>query len=186
MKKLNKLILVIFSILILILGVVINLLAVGLLDYTTAFQIIRKSLTESPSNQVILVITEICMLFAILAIFVDTSDKKEPKNGRDVLMQNDNGKLMISRDTIENIVNGVVKRFDAAREANTKIQLDDENNVTVLVDLTVTRDVVIKELTLNMQNRIKEEIKKTSDLEVKEVNVRIKNIVIPENENKEQ
>ena len=31
-----------------------------------------------------------------------------------------------------------------------------------------------------MQNRIKEAIKKTSDLEVNEVNVRIKDIVTPE------
>ena len=186
MKKLNKLILVVFSVIILILGVMINLLAVGWLDFNTAFSLIRRSLTESPSNQIILIITEFCMLFAILAIFVDTSEKKEPKGGRDVLMQNDNGKLMISRDTIENLVNSVVKRFEGAKEANTRIQLDSENNVLVLVDLTVTKDVVIKELTLNMQNKIKEEIKKTSDLDVKEVDVRIKNIVIPVEENTKQ
>ena len=35
-----------------------------------------------------------------------------------------------------------------------------------------------------MQNRIKEAIKKTSDLEVNEVSVRIKNIVSPDGENK--
>jgi uncharacterized alkaline shock family protein YloU len=186
MKKLNKLILVLFSVIILIIGVMINLLAVGWLDYDTAFTLIRKALTESPSNKIILIITEFSMLFAILAIFVDTSDKKEPKGGRDVLMQNDNGKLMISRDTIENLVNSVVKNFNGAKEANTRIQLDSENNVSVLVDLTVTKDVVIKELTLNMQNKIKEEIKKTSDLEVKEVNVRIKDIAKTVEETKAQ
>ena len=46
----------------------------------------------------------------------------------------------------------------------------------------ITKDVIIKDLTLNMQNRIKEAIKKTSDLEVNEVNVRIKNIVGSESE----
>lgn len=181
MKKLNKLVLVIFSIIILIIGVVINLLVVGWLDYNTAFDLVKNALTGQTSSKVILITTEFCMLFAILCIFVDSpDDKKETKNGRDVLMQNDNGKLMISRDTIESIVNNVVKEFPGAKEATTRIKLDEQNNVAVLVDVVVTKNVIIKELTLNMQNRIKEAIKKTSDLEVNEVNVRIKDIVTPE------
>lgn len=177
MKKLSKLVLVIFSVIILIIGVAINLLVVGWLDYNTAFSLIKNALIQDPSNKIILIITEFCMLFAIICIFADSSSKKESKTGREVLMQNDNGKLMISRETIENLVNSVVKEFAGAKEAHTRIGLDNQNNVAVLVDLTVTKDVVIKELTLNMQNRIKEAIKNTSDLEVNEVNVRIKNII---------
>ena len=175
MKKISKLVLVIFSIIILIIGVGINLLIAKWVDFNTAFTLIEEMLTKSPTNKIILIITEFCMLFALICIFVDSSDKKE-KNRRDVLMKNDNGRLMISRDTIENLVNSVVKDFPGAKEANTKIQLDSENNVAVLVDLTVTKDVIIKDLTLNMQNKIKETIKRASDLDVNEVNVRIKNI----------
>lgn len=176
MKTLNKITLVIFSIIILILGVVINLLFFGLLNIETVAVLLETMVSSTPINNVILVITEICILLALLAIFVDTSDKDEQKNGKDILMQNDNGKLMISRETIENLVYGVVKKFEGAKDATTKIYTDNENNILVLVDLTVSRNVVIKELTLNIQNKIKEEIKKTSDLDVKEVNVRIKNI----------
>lgn len=180
MKKLSKLVLVLFSVIILVFGVVINLLVIGWLDYNTAFSLIEKILTTSPQNKIILGITEICMLFAIICIFADSGSKEESKNSRDVLMQNDNGKLMISRDTLENLVNAVVKEFPGAKEAHTRIGLDEQNNVAVFVDLSVTKDVVIKELTLNMQNRIKEAINQTSDLDVKEVNVRIKNVVSPE------
>jgi uncharacterized alkaline shock family protein YloU len=177
MKKISKLVLVVFSVIILLIGVAVNLLIVGWLDYETAFSLIRRALSESPSNKIILIFTELSMLFAILCIFLDSSSKGENKpSGRDVLMQNDNGKLMISRETIENLVNGVVKEFPGARQAQTRIALDAQNNVDVLVDLTVTKDVVIKELTANMQTRIKEAIKKTSDLDVKEVNVKIKDI----------
>ena len=182
MKKLSKLVLVIFSVIILVIGTVINLLVVNWLDFSSVSSIVEKALTTDPSNKIILIITEVCMLFAIICIFADSSSKKEPKGGRDVLMQNDNGKLMISRETIENIVDNVVKEFPGAKEATTKIGLDAQNNVAVLVNLTVTKNVVIKELTVNMQNRIKEAIKNTSDLEVNEVNVRIKNIVTPEAE----
>ncbi len=176
MNKLNKVVLVVFSVIILILGVFINLLAVGWLDYSTAFSLLKKGLTTEPASQIILVVTEISMLFAIIAIFVDSPNNKNEKRGQEILMQNDNGKLMISRDTIENLVNSVVGKFSSAKEAHTRIVLDEENNVIVFVDLSVTENVVIKELTLNLQNKIKEAIKNTSDLEVKEVNVRIKNI----------
>ena len=98
------------------------------------------------------------------------------------VVEADNGKLMISRDTLENLVNAVVKEFPGSKDAHTRIGLDAQNNLAVFVDLTVTKDVIIKDLTLNMQNRIKEAIKKTSDLEVNEVNVRIKNIVGSESE----
>ena len=182
MKKLSKLVLVLFSVIILILGVVINLLVIGWLDYDTAFSLIRKILTTSPQNKIVLVLNGLFMLFAIICIFADSGNKEETKNSRDVLMQNDNGKLMISRDTLENLVNTVVKEFPGAKEAHTKIGLDAQNNVAVFVDLVVTKDVVIKDLTLNMQNRIKEAINKTSDLDVNEVNVRIKNIVGTESE----
>ncbi len=176
MKKISKFVLVVFSIIILIIGVGINLLIAKWVDFDTMFSLIEDMLTKSPTNKIVLIITEISMLFAIICIFADSSEKKSSKTGRDVLMQNDNGKLMISKDTIENLVNSVVKEFPGAIEANTRIQLDSQNNVAVLVDLTVTKDVVIKDLTLNMQNKIKDTIKRTSDLEVNEVSVRIKNI----------
>ena len=183
MKSFSKFVLAIFSVIILILGVIINLLVIGWLDYNTAFSLLQKILTQNPADKIILAITEIFMVFALISIFTDSGIEKQEKNGRDILMKNDSGKLMISRDTIINLVNSVVEEFPGARDANTKIQLDSENNIAVLVDLTVTKDVIIKELTINMQNKIKDTIKKASDLEVNEVNVRIKNIVTPSAEN---
>jgi len=62
------------------------------------------------------------------------------------------------------------------------VELDSTNNVIVNITLTVNKDVVIKELTLNIQNKVRETIKKTSDLEVKAVNVKVKNVAIQKNE----
>ena len=88
--------------------------------------------------------------------------------------------------TIESLVISVVSQFNSVEETKANILVDEENNLSVLVNLIVLKDVVIKDLSLEIQNKIKEAIKKTSDLEVKEVNVRIKNVVsVPEGENKE-
>ena len=71
MKKISKLVLVVFSVIILLIGVAVNLLIVGWLDYETAFSLIRRALSESPSNKIILIFTELSMLFAILCIFLE-------------------------------------------------------------------------------------------------------------------
>ena len=186
MNKIDKAILIIFSIIILIEGIVVNLLIVGWLKFIPVSNVLENLLLNNPTNRGILLISIIFMLLAIKAIFwTAPADKRESKSGRDVLMKNDNGKLMISIETIESLVNSVVSQFNNVEDTKANIVVDEENNLSVLVNLVVEKDVVIKELSLNVQNKIKEAIKKTSDLEVKEVNVRIKNIVnVPEGENK--
>ena len=86
------------------------------------------------------------------------------------MLENSNGKLLITKETIENLVKGVVKGFDSAEDVTTSIELDNENNLRVFVNLTVKENAVIKELSSNLQTKIKETIKQSSDLEVKEVN----------------
>ena len=178
MKKFSKLVLVIFSIIVLTIGIMINLLMMKWVDFDTFFPMVEKALTNSPSNKIILAVTEVSMLMALICIFFDSPENKDGRTReKDVLMQNNNGRLMISNETLENLVDSVIGEFKTAKMLETAIQLDKENNVSVLVDLTVTKDVIIKELTVEIQNKIKDTIKRASDLEVSEVNVRIKNIV---------
>ena len=68
-------------------------------------------------------------------------------------MQNDNGKLLISKPTIENIVASVVKGFDSVEDVSVSTDLDNANHLIINVNLVVSKDVIIKELTLNMQNK---------------------------------
>ena len=188
MKKLDKIILTIFSIIILVGGIVACLVIAEILDVSTAQDLMRQALTTEPANKVMLTISIISILLAVKALLwgAPTVTEEEIIKGKDVLLKNDNGRLMISVATIESLVNSVVSGFNSVQEIKTGISVDEENNVSVLVNLIVTKDVVIKDLTVNIQNKIKEAIKKTSDLDVKEVNVRIKNVVsVPEVENKD-
>ena len=134
------------------------------------------AISNNVSSNVILVLSIIFILLAIRCIFFDSSskEKEEYKNG--ILLENVNGKLLITKETIENLVNAVVKGFDSAEEVTTQIELDNENNLKVFVNMSVKENAVIKELSTNLQNKIKEAIKKASDLEVKEVNIKVKNI----------
>ncbi len=100
-----------------------------------------------------------------------------------MLLQNESGKLLISKETIENLVNSVALNFQSAEDVTTRVELDNDNNVKVYVNLIINSDAVIKELSSNLQNKIKEKIKNATDLDVKEVNITVKKVA--EKENKE-
>ena len=161
MKILDRIGLALFSSLMLIISIIVCLMIFGWL---------------SVSSNIMLGLSIAFILLAIKCIFFDSSSKQEMDYKNGILLENSDGKLLITKDTIENLVNSVVKGFDSAENVTTRVELDNENNVTVFVNLSVKENAVIKELSTNLQTKIKTTIKKTSDLEVKEVNIKVKDI----------
>ena len=176
MKTIERITLVLFSTLMLIISVILCLTIFGWLDIEYIGNIVNVAITNGVTANILLVLSIIFILLSIRCIFFDSSakQKEEYKNG--ILLENSNGKLLITKETIENLVNTVVKGFDSAEEVTTQIELDSDNNLKVYVNMSVKENAVIKELSTNLQNKIKEAIKKASDLEVKEVNIKVKNI----------
>lgn len=127
-------------------------------------------------SNILLTLSVVFILLAIKCIFFDSNNKQEMDYKNGILLENSNGKLLITKDTLENLVNSVVKGFESAENVTTRIELDKENNVRVYINLSVKENAIIKELSTNLQNKIKTTIKKTSDLEVKEVNIKVKDI----------
>ena len=74
------------------------------------------------------------------------------------------------------MANTVIKSFDSAETVMTKVEVDEESHIKIYITLSVHPDAVIKDLTVSLQNDVKSTIKKSLDLDVKDVNVRIKNI----------
>lgn len=175
MKPLEKITLIIYSNIMLILSIILCLLIFGWLDHGIMLNLCNKALTLEMPSKIILVLSIVFILLSIKCIFFSSTEKEE-KSKQGVLLENENGKLMISQETLENLVNSVAKGFESAEEISTKVALDKDNNVLVYVNLTVSPNAVIKELSTNLQAKIKETIKKASDLEVKEVNIRVRNI----------
>ena len=176
MKTIEKITLVLFSTIMLLISVILCLTIFGWLDTELIGNVMNMALANTISSNTLLALSIIFILLAIRCIFFDSSakQKEELKNG--ILLENANGKLLITRETIENLVNAVVRGFDSAEEVTTQVELDNENNLKVFVNMSVKENAVIKELSTNLQNKIKETIKKASDLEVKEVNIKVKNI----------
>ena len=176
MKILEKLTLIIYSNLILILSILLCLMIFGWVDINSVGNWVHGILTGETSSKIVLGVSIAFILLSIRCIFFDKTSREQIKARQGVLMQNENGKLMISKDTIENLVSSVAKGYQDTQDITTRIDLDKENNVNVFVNLTVTNDAIIKDLSANLQNDIKQKVKNATDLEVKEVNIKVRDV----------
>ena len=176
MKILDKIGLVLFANLILILSVIICLLIFGWISVDNVDYAINLVLNNQIASNIILTLCVVFIILAIKCIFFTSEEKKINGIKDGILLENDDGQLVISKSTLEELVNKIAKSFESAENVNSKIVLDEEKKLIVYVTLSVKEDAVIKELSNNLQNRIKSAIKKTSDLEVKEVNISVKDL----------
>ena len=176
MRIIEKIALIIFSYVVLILSIIMCLLVFGWLDTELVRNFIENIKMNSTLSAITLVVSVIAILLAIKCIFFDSTGKEIAKQREGILLENTDGKLLISKETIENLIASVAKGFDGAENVNSKVYVDKENNLSVYVTLFVHPDAVIKDLSNNLQNKIKEAVKKSSDLDVKEVNIKVRNI----------
>ncbi len=183
MRILDKIALVIFSIVMLILSVVVILTIAGWMDAAIIYILISTLLTNKMACNIALGVSIVFILLCIKTIFF-TSSSKDEKYSDSILLENDDGRLIITKETLIGLINGVVNGFDSVKSSQAKILLDDENNVLITLNIETTKDTIIKELINNLQTKIKEKLKESLDLEVKSLDVRVKNIV-EEKEEKE-
>lgn len=176
MKILDRIGLTLFSIIILLISLTICVTISGWLDIAIIEDVVEYVLTNTIPARVAIVVSVILGILAIKCIFFNSFTKDADKAKSGILLENENGKLLVSKDTIENLANSVINNFPSAENVITRVDADATNNLSVFVTLSVYSDAVIKDLTTKIQKDVKEAIKNSIDLDIKEVNVRIKNI----------
>ena len=177
MKFIEKVTLIIYSNIILILSVIACLLVFGWIDIDVVQNLVKDLILYGTSSKIILGVSIVFILLSLRCIFFDPTSKQVLKDKQGILLANDNGKLMISKETIEDLVQAVTKQYKMAKEVTSRVELDKENNVNIFVNLVVGSDTVIKDLSADLQDKIKTKVKETTDLEVKEVNITVKKAV---------
>lgn len=176
MKILERIALILFSIIMIVFAVTSCLVLFNVVDLKTIYKLIEELLKDDVARKVIFGASIVAILLAIKSLFFPARMKKKQEIKSGVLLENKDGRLLISKDTIENLVNSVVKSFDDAVDVQTKINLDLNNKITVFVSLLVKEESIIKELSSSIQNKIKDTIKRSTDLDVDQVNINIKDI----------
>lgn len=182
MKILERIALILFSIIMLVVSIISCLVIFDILELKIIFEFLENVIENQTVIRIILGFAIVSIILAIKSLFFPSKIKKSQEIRTGILLENKDGRLLISRDTIENLVNSVVKSFTDAVDVQTKVNLDTDNNITVFVSLLVKEETIIKELSANIQNKIKETVKRSTDLDVNQININIKNIENIENQ----
>ena len=171
MKFLERLSIIIFSVIVIIFAGATILISTDIVNIS-----IIEDIFEVLSEHVIatICVSVLLILWSIANIFFKNSGKYENVNG--VLLENENGTLLITKDSISNLVENVLKKNEEVKDGNVKVELDSNRGVIININATVNDTTVIKEISTKLQENIIKNVKKATDLDVKEVNIKIKNI----------
>ena len=173
MKFLERFTLIIYSFVVLLLSVILSLLIFNWIDFEIVTEMVKALITGDLSSKITLGISIVFILLSIKCMFFDEKSKEKVRETQGILLKNEKGQLMISRESIDNIVKNTVVGFDNVKQCNTRIDVNSENQLRITLLLVVNENVVIKELASTLQKKVKEDVKKVADLEVQEVNVKI-------------
>ena len=176
MKFLDRLALAIFSIIIFVLAVLLCLLMLGWFDVELVINALQYLKSNEIASNITIGLSVVLLLLSLKSMFFESYSKEEEQSKEGILLENDNGKLLVSRDTLENLTTNVAKACDNVENVVSRVLLDKDNNLIIFINLFVKSDALIKDLSLGLQEKIKQTIKDSLGLDVKEVNIKIKNI----------
>lgn len=174
MKFLEKLSLILFSLIISVLSIALILIMLDIIEMTVIIKVMSSILRNELAVKITLGASIVALLLAIKCMFFGGQKPDDGRNG--VTLENNSGKLVISKESLENLIANVVKEVQGIEAISSKTLLDKDNNLVVYVTTLVSKDMMIKEVSTQIQEKIKDALNKTADLQVKQVNVKVKNI----------
>lgn len=174
MSRLEKIISVTLAVVVLIVACMLILTLGGVMSPTWGSDVMESIVEGDFWSKVLLVIALILLVFSIKEIAFGEKVQSEGREG--IILENESGKLIISKESLENLIAGVGREVVGAESISSRTFIDLEKNVTVNVNIVVSRDIVIKDISTELQKRVKQALKQTADLDVKYVNIKIKNI----------
>ncbi len=174
MTLFEKIISVTFSVIVLIVSVSFILTLGGVLDPDLGSDLMKDVMKGEFFSKILFIISIVLMIFALREI---AFGKKLETEGRDgIVLENETGKLIISKESLENLIAGEAKEIYGTESISSKTFLDPDKNLIVDVNVVVSKDLAIKEYSSELQKGIKDVLKRTADLNTKNINIRIKNI----------
>lgn len=174
MKFFDKLVFKIFSLIILVLAIVLVLIVTGIVPMAIIEEYLLLLISYENGIKIALGVLIVLMLLSMKGMFFTSKPENNGKDG--IILENASGKLVISKESLENLIASVIKDIPGADTVSSKTILDRDKNLIVYVTAVVSKDVMIKDISNELQAKIKAAMKRTADLDVKEVNIKIKNI----------
>ena len=186
MKILEKFVLILYSFLVLVISVVLCLVIFKIIDIETINNCIKYMLEDSTILITVLASSIVCILLSIRCLFFRKRKEIKKSDATDILLENESGRLLISKRAIENAVRNVVNNaVKDTKDCKVIVDIDPANYLSVYVSILLNNNLKIRNMTLDLQLKIKSQIKDDFDLDVKQVNIKIDSVEEKENEKKE-
>ena len=186
MKILEKFVLILYSFLVLVISVLLCLVIFKIIDIETINNCIKYMLEDSTILITVLASSIVCILLSIRCLFFRKRKEIKKSDATDILLENESGRLLISKRAIENAVKNVVNNaVKDTKDCKVIVDIDPANYLSVYVSILLNNNLKIRDMTLDLQLKIKSQIKDDFDLDVKQVNIKIDSVEEKENEKKE-
>jgi uncharacterized alkaline shock family protein YloU len=118
----------------------------------------------------------VVLLLASLRLLL--SGIKFQRSAETIIKNNDNGIISISFNALENLVLKIVRDVESVKDVKVKIKKH-EHEISIFLNIVVTHDIMIPELTLELQEKVKSYIQTTAGVNVKDIRINVDNIFNP-------
>lgn len=174
MKFIDRMSLKIFALIIGVLSIMVALIVTGIIPVDYLTDPIVYLTDGTVKIKATLIVCAVLLLLVIKSLCFASKPNDDGKEG--IVLENSSGKLVISKESLENMIASISKEIPGTESTTSRTLVDKDKNLKVYVTTVVSKDVMIKDISTELQHKIKDAMRKTADLEVKEVNVKIKNI----------
>ena len=174
MRILEKFALILFSLLTLIISVVICLILFNIINIEQIKFGMDFIMSDMALTITVLSVSIFCILLSIRCLFFRRKKQIKKSTSEDVLLENESGRLLISKNSIENAVNNIVKTtMSKGSDIKVTVDIDPANNISVYVSVVLDNIEKVKSATIDLQMKIKDKIKENFGIDIKQVNIKI-------------
>lgn len=169
MKIAARLILILFSLL--LIGVGLLLAAVGLDRFPgTSLDMMAGDLTYTFIGTGLVV-----LVLIILVLSLRSPVKREPGG---VTLENELGEVSISLAAMENMVLREVKKNKGIKDVDRRVVYKPEKGLVVYLRIKIFPDLVIPDLSTELQEKIKSHLEQITGFAVSQVKILVENVVL--------
>lgn len=148
------------------------LVFIGLIPFDTVVNVIFSALGDVTSTVVLVIIS---LIFSTLGIVFLLSGVSADKNRKAIVKFSEVGEIIISINTIENIALAASKKIAGLRDTKARVRKRDDS-VSLEIITSVIPDMNIPSVSVEIQEKVKSAVEKTSGITVNDVKVLIENI----------
>ncbi|SMB94858.1 hypothetical protein SAMN00017405_0284 [Desulfonispora thiosulfatigenes DSM 11270] len=160
---------VLFALILIILGALVSGVLFG---WTSPLDYINNSLLHSNDK----VILGFIALFSIVIGFsILRGSFKQKISTQTNIIETKLGEIKITIKALENMTEKIAKKIVGIKEAKTKIK-STPNGIAVFIEISVTSDVNIPEITTETQNKINEYFLNQAGIQVEEVRILVSDL----------